>query len=64
MRCVKESLVPTHSLSNVPKPTTVNATEQRHPGVEDLKTPEADHFAALSRALLDVQHMPEEETTN
>ena len=56
--------MPTHSLSNVPKPTTVNATEQRHPGVEDLKTPEADHFAALSRALLDVQHMPEEETTN
>ena len=53
--------MPSRSPSIGLKPTTARITEQRDPGVGS-KTPEVDHFANLSRALLDVQHGPEQNT--
>ena len=41
------------SPSTVPKPAAVKATERRHPDVDLKLSKDDDHFAALSRALLD-----------
>ena len=58
-RCVKGFVMPAPaSPSTVTKPTTVKATERRqqhHPGFDLRFSKKEDHFAALSRALLDMQ---------
>jgi hypothetical protein len=41
------------SPSTVPKPAAVKATERRHPDVDLKLSKDDDHFAAVSRALLD-----------